>query len=70
MAKVGRAARKSIVTQFTTLYDCDERKSISEWTTRQTLKWMGYSNRRPCQAPLLSAKNRNLRLKKVTETEL
>ncbi len=32
--------------------------TISERTTRQTLKQMGYSSRRPHRVPLLSAKNR------------
>ncbi len=36
--------------------------SISEHTTRQTLKQMGYSSRRPHRVPLLSAKNRKRRL--------
>ena len=37
-------------------------KSISERTTRQTLRRMGYSSRRSHRLPLLSAKNRKLRL--------
>ena len=37
-------------------------KSISEYTTRRTLKQMGYSSRRPHRVPILSAKNRKLRL--------
>ncbi len=32
--------------------------TISECTTRRTLKQMGYSSRRPHRVPLLSAKNR------------
>ncbi len=36
--------------------------TISERTTRQTLKQMGYSSRRPHRVPLLSAKNRKQRL--------
>ena len=47
--------------QRTTLYNCGEQKSISECATRRTLRWMGCNSRR-CWAPLLSAKNRKLRL--------
>ncbi len=36
--------------------------TISEHTTRRTLKQMGYSSRRPHRVPLLSAKNRTRRL--------
>ncbi len=36
--------------------------TISEHTTRRTLKQMGYSSRRPHRVPLLSAKNRKRRL--------
>ncbi len=36
--------------------------TISEHTTRRTLKQMGYSSRRPNRVPLLSAKNRKRRL--------
>ncbi len=36
--------------------------TISERTTRRTLKQMGYSSRRPHRVPLLSAKNRKRRL--------
>ncbi len=36
--------------------------TISECTTRWTLKQMGYSSRRPHRVPLLSAKNRKRRL--------
>ncbi len=37
-------------------------ESISEHTTRRTLKQMGYSSRRPHRVLLLSAKNRKRRL--------
>ncbi len=37
--------------------------TISEHTTRRTLKQMGYSSRRPHRVPLLSAKNRKRRLR-------
>ncbi len=36
--------------------------TISERTTRRTLKQMGYSSKRPHRMPLLSAKNRKQRL--------
>ncbi len=36
--------------------------TISEHTTRRTLKQMGYSSRRPHRVPILSAKNRKRRL--------
>ena len=50
---------RATVTQITTLYNCVERKSISE---RTTLRLMGYNSRRPHRVPLLSARNRKLRL--------
>ncbi|MDG2550347.1 hypothetical protein P7L93_24635, partial [Vibrio parahaemolyticus] len=43
-------------------YNQGVQKTISEATTRPTLKQMGYSSRRPHQVPLLSANNRKLRL--------
>ncbi|MDF4981198.1 transposase, partial [Vibrio parahaemolyticus] len=48
--------------QITTGYNQGLQKSISEPTTRPTLKQMGDSSRRPHQVPLLSANNRKLRL--------
>ncbi|KAL1255673.1 hypothetical protein QQF64_013734, partial [Cirrhinus molitorella] len=62
MARLVRADRKATVTQITTRYNRGMQKSISERTTRQTLRRMGYSSRRPHMVPLLSAKNRKLRL--------
>ncbi len=49
MARLVRDDRKATVT-------------ISERTTRRTLKQMGYSSRGPHRVPLLLAKNRKLRL--------
>ena len=49
MARLVQADRKAMVTQITSLYKCGEKKSISECTTSQTLKWMGYKSRRPRQ---------------------
>src|SRR5512140_2150443 len=57
MARLVPADRKATVTQISTL-----QKSISEHTTRPTLRRMGYSSRRAHRVPLLSAKNRKLRL--------
>uniref|UniRef100_A0A3B4Z7B4 Transposase Tc1-like domain-containing protein n=1 Tax=Stegastes partitus TaxID=144197 RepID=A0A3B4Z7B4_9TELE len=62
MARLVRADRKATVTQITTRYNRGMQNSISERTTRRTLRRMGYSSRRPHRVPLLSAKNRKLRL--------
>jgi len=61
MARLVPADRKATVTQITTCYN-QLQKSISERTTSRTLRQMGYSSRRPHWVPLLSAKNRKLRL--------
>ncbi len=53
---------KATVTQITTRYNQGMQNTISERTTRRTLKQMSYSNRRPHRVPLLSAKNRKRRL--------
>ncbi len=50
------------VTQITTRYNQGMQTTISEYTTPRILKQMGYSSRRPHRVPLLSAKNRKLRL--------
>ncbi len=42
------------VTQITTRYNQGMQNTISEHTTRRTLKQMGYSSRRPHRVPLLS----------------
>ncbi len=57
-----RDDRKATVTQITTRYNQGMQNTISEHTTRQTLKQMGYSSSKPHQVPLLSAKNRKQRL--------
>ncbi len=54
--------RKATVTQITTRYNQGMQNTISECTTRWTLKQMGYSSRRPHRVPLLSAKNRKRRI--------
>ncbi len=58
-----RDDRKARVTQITTRYNQGMQNTISECTTRRTLKQMGSSSRRPHRGPLLSAKNRKQRLK-------
>ncbi len=50
------------ITQITTRYNQDMQNTISEHTTRQTLKQMGYSSRRPHRVLLLSDKNRTQRI--------
>ncbi len=62
MCRLVRDDRKATVTQITTRYDQGMQNTISEHTTRRTLKQMGYSSRRPHRVPLLSAKNRKRRL--------
>ncbi len=62
MGRLVRDDRKTTVTQITTHYNQDMQNTISEHTTRRTLKQMGYSSRRPHWVPLLSAKNRKQRL--------
>ncbi len=62
MGRLVRDDRKATVTQITTRYNQSMQNSISEHTTRRTLKQMGYSSRRPHRVPLLSAKNRKRRL--------
>ncbi len=54
--------RKTTVTQITTRYNQGMLNTISEHTTRQTLKQMGSSSRRPHRVPLLSAKNKTRRI--------
>ncbi len=62
MGRLVRDDRKATVTQITTRYNQGMQKTISECTTRRTLKQMGYSSRRPHRVTLLSAKNRKRRL--------
>ncbi len=61
MGRLVRDDRKATVTQITTRYK-GMQNTISERTTRRTLKQMGYSSRRPHRVLLLSAKNRKRRL--------
>ncbi len=62
MGRLVRDDRKATVTQITTHYNQGMQNTISEHTTRRTLKQMGYSSRRPHRVLLLSAKNRKRRL--------
>ncbi len=62
IGKLVRDDRKTTVTQITTHYNQDMQNTISERTTRRTLKQMGSSSRRPHRVPLLSDKNRTRRL--------
>ncbi len=57
MGSLVRDDRKAAVTQITSRYNQGMQNTISEHTTRRTLKQMGYSSRRPHRVPLLSAKN-------------
>jgi len=62
MGRLVRDDRKTTVTQITTRYNQGMQNTISEHTTRRTLKQMGSSSRRPHRVPLLSAKNRKRRI--------
>ncbi len=62
MGRLVRDDRKATVTQITTRYNQDMQNTISEHTTRRTLKQMCYSSRRPHPVLLLSAKNRTRRI--------
>ncbi len=58
MGRLVRDDRKATVTQMTTRYNQGIRNTISERTTRRTLKQMGYSSRRLHRVPLRLPKNR------------
>ncbi len=62
MSRLVRDDIKATVSQITTRYNQGMQNTISECTTRRTLKQMGYSSRRPHRVLLLSAKNRKRRL--------
>ncbi len=59
MCRLVRDDRRATVTQITSRYNQGMQNSISEHTTRRTLKQMGY---RPQRVLLLSAKNRKRKL--------
>ncbi len=62
MGRLVRDDRKETVTQITTRYNQGMQNTISEHTTRRTLKQMGSSSRRTHRVLLLSDKNRKRRL--------
>ncbi len=62
MGRLVRDDRKATVTQITTRYNQGIQNTISEHTTRRTLKQMGSSSRRPHRVPLLSDKNSTRRI--------
>ncbi len=62
MDRLVRDDRKTTVTQITTRYNQDMQNTISEHTTRRTLKQMHSSSRRPHRVPLLSDKNSTRRI--------
>ncbi|KAM6923435.1 uncharacterized protein FYW49_005866, partial [Xenentodon cancila] len=55
MDKLVQEDRKATVTQITIRYNQGTQNTISERTTRRTLKQMGYSCRSPHRVPPLSA---------------
>ncbi len=62
MGRLVRDDRKATVTQITTCYNQGMQNTISESTTRRTLKQMEYRSRRLHRVPFLSARNRKQRL--------
>ncbi len=62
MDRLVRDDRKATVTQINTRYNQGMQNTISEHTTRRTLKQMGSSSRRPHRVSILSAKNRKRRI--------
>ncbi len=63
MDRLVRDDRKTTLTQITTRYNQGMQNTISEHTTRRTLKQMGSSSRRPHRVSILSAKNRTRRIR-------
>ncbi len=70
IGRLVRNDRKATVTPITTHYNQGMQDTISEHTTCQTLKQMGYSSRRPHRVPLLSAKNRKRMLQFVQAQQI
>ena len=62
MGRLIPADRRSTLTQITTRYNRGMQQRICEATTRTTLRRMGYTSRRPHRVPLISTKNRKMRL--------
>ncbi len=63
MCRLVRDDRKTTVTQIITRYNQDMKNTISEHTTRRTLKQMDSSSRRPHRVPLRSDKNSTRRIR-------
>ncbi len=70
MGRLVRDDRKATVTQITTRYNQGMQNTISEHTTRRTLKQMCSSSRRPQRVPLLSDKNKKRRLQFTNSPKL
>uniref|UniRef100_A0A8C9YMV9 Transposase Tc1-like domain-containing protein n=1 Tax=Sander lucioperca TaxID=283035 RepID=A0A8C9YMV9_SANLU len=62
MGRLIQADRRSTLTQITTCYNRGMQQSICEATTRTALRRMDYTSRRPHRVPLISTKNRKMRL--------
>ncbi len=62
MDRLVRDDRNATVTQITTRYNQGMQNTISEHTTRRTLKQMDSSSRRPHRVPLRSDKNSTRRI--------
>ncbi len=67
MDRLVRDDRKDTVTQITTCYNQGMKNTISEHTTRRTLKQMCSSSRRPHRVPLLSDKNSTRRIQFIQD---
>ncbi len=62
MGRLVRDDRKATVTQITPRYNQHMQNTISEHTTRRTLKQMDSSSRRPHRVPIRSDKNSTRRI--------
>ncbi len=69
MGRLVRDDRKATVTEMTTCYNQGMQNNISERTTRQTLKQMGYSSRRPHRSCQLRTGNGGYNSNRLTEIE-
>ncbi len=59
MGRLVRDDRKATVTQIATRYNQGMLNTISERTTRRTMKQMGHSSRRPHRVPLCQLRTGN-----------
>lgn len=66
MGQLVQTNRDMTNAQMIAVYNRGVQKVIPERTTCQTLKRMGYSSKRPCRVPLLSVKDRKMRLQSKT----